>query len=397
MASVNISGVRKRGETWQARYVGPDGRRYGKAGFLTEKDADHWREDQLRKISRETWVSPAELKARTAAKKAAAPKSLTVGDLVEQVIQERQARTRKPIEQTTADRYRADYRLRIKEGLGGVQVASLTAERVERWYRSLPAGTKTINGRSYDLLASVMKTAVRKKLVSESPCRLEGCGKPSEAEREGLALSLDEQEAYLAAANKDYRLPLSVGLYCGLRNGEVRGLRRGDVCIDGGFLKVQKAVRREKVGDHKNVVRLAKPKTRASKRTVHMPTFLVDDLRRYLETTRGGSDAYLFPGADGRSPMSYTALRKWHKAAAGAIGHPDMVLHDQRCTALTTAAHQGATTAELMRMAGHTTPTMAMRYQKATDQRDKERAERLAEALRASTPAREPAVVAGRC
>ena len=45
------------------------------------------------------------------------------------------------------------------------------------------------------------------------------------------------------------------------------------------------------------------------------------------------------------------------------------------------AAQQGATVKELMTLLGHTTPDMAMRYQVATKERDRQRADRLDEAL----------------
>jgi integrase len=44
--------------------------------------------------------------------------------------------------------------------------------------------------------------------------------------------------------------------------------------------------------------------------------------------------------------------------------------HDLRHSALTWAAASGATIAELMHRAGHTTPDAALRYQHATEDRD---------------------------
>jgi integrase len=44
--------------------------------------------------------------------------------------------------------------------------------------------------------------------------------------------------------------------------------------------------------------------------------------------------------------------------------------HDLRGCAATLAAISGATTAELMRRLGHATPTQALRYQRATADRD---------------------------
>jgi len=61
------------------------------------------------------------------------------------------------------------------------------------------------------------------------------------------------------------------------------------------------------------------------------------------------------------------------------VGRPDLHLHDLRHTGLTFAAATGATTAELMRRAGHSSAAAALRYQHATDDRDKVLADALAD------------------
>jgi integrase len=53
------------------------------------------------------------------------------------------------------------------------------------------------------------------------------------------------------------------------------------------------------------------------------------------------------------------------------VGRPDLHLHDLRHTGLTFAAATGATTAELMRRAGHASTEAALRYQHATRDRDR--------------------------
>ena len=53
------------------------------------------------------------------------------------------------------------------------------------------------------------------------------------------------------------------------------------------------------------------------------------------------------------------------------IGRPDLHLHDLRHSGLTWVAASGASLAELMRRGGHSTPSAAMVYQHATEDRDK--------------------------
>ena len=73
--------------------------------------------------------------------------------------------------------------------------------------------------------------------------------------------------------------------------------------------------------------------------------------------------------------MDDSALRTAHKRAAAAIGRGSLTVHDLRRTAATLAAEGGATTAELMRLLGHTTVGVAMLYQVPEHARDRARAE----------------------
>jgi integrase len=66
--------------------------------------------------------------------------------------------------------------------------------------------------------------------------------------------------------------------------------------------------------------------------------------------------------------------------SGGSFG---MHFHDLRGSGATWAATAGATVRELMDRLGHTTPTMALRYQHATEERDRAIADRLGELFRA--------------
>jgi integrase len=66
--------------------------------------------------------------------------------------------------------------------------------------------------------------------------------------------------------------------------------------------------------------------------------------------------------------------------AAGPPGNRrrDLFFHDLRHSGLTWAAASGASVAELMRRGGHANPRAALRYQHATEDRDRVIAEALA-------------------
>jgi len=358
---------------YQARYIGPDLARH-KAGvtFVNKTHAQAWLLEEQNLISRGVWEPPL-VRARKAEAQA-----LTVGEWVEQTITERETRTRGAMVATSGDLDRKDYRLRIKDGLGDVRLVDLAPAMVAKWWKGLP-DTPTQNARAYSLLRSVMSDAVDAELIDKSPCRLKGAGKPA-PKHVPIALSAEQLLVYFDALPAERRAPLMVAGLCGLRSGEVRGLRRCDVDLDAGVLHVNQAVSRIRArsGGDGWEWRIAPPKTRAGIRTVTMPGILIEALRDWLrDAPMNGREGLLFPARDGATPMDDAVLFRAHVVGREAVNEPTMTIHDLRKTAATMAAQGGATTAEVMRMLGHTTPQVAMVYQVATDSRDKDRAGRL--------------------
>ncbi|MEO8329596.1 MAG: tyrosine-type recombinase/integrase, partial [Candidatus Nanopelagicales bacterium] len=73
-----------------------------------------------------------------------------------------------------------------------------------------------------------------------------------------------------------------------------------------------------------------------------------------------------------------TLYKSWYPARHVA-GRDDLRFHDLRHTGAVLAASTGATLAELMARLGHATPAMAMRYQHAAGERDREIAAQLSQ------------------
>jgi integrase len=108
---------------------------------------------------------------------------------------------------------------------------------------------------------------------------------------------------------------------------------------------------------------------------------IAEHLERF---TSDDPDALVFTGVGGEALAVGVLQKAWSKARQ-TIGRPDLHLHDLRHTGLTFAAATGATTAELMHRAGHSSAEAALRYQHATRDRD----EVLANALEVlATPAK---------
>lgn len=241
------------GGNMQASYVGPDGQRHtASSTFVDGGYAQGWLADERRLISDGRWTPPAVRQAEQIAQAAREDAMVTVEQWIDVVIERRRSRPHRPVSPTTVDLYRKDARLRITgTDLGRRKLDHVSRADVVRWWDQLPS-TPTTNARAYQLLSSVMKEALDDELIEVSPCHLKGASKPrprhSAATME--ALSADQTLAYMLAVPQHYRVALMVAAWCGLRSGEVRGLRRRDVDLRAKVFHVEQAVNRVRLDDH---------------------------------------------------------------------------------------------------------------------------------------------------
>lgn len=266
---------------------------------------------------------------------------------------------------------------------GDLPITQVTRRDVHKWrWKGPPRTTRTQGGKAYELMVSVFKDAVLAGVIEASPCTLQGAGSP-ERNRDPEVLSIAEVNEYLAAVTAPWaRAALTLQVTCGLRIGEVLALRSKDLNLDAGTVTVSGTLARLGEAGPRTLA-LQSPKTKAAQRTLSLLPHTIDELREWRESLgRPKSDALLF-NQHGR-PLNHDVLRREHKKAAKAIGREDLRDHDLRSTAATLAASAGATVREIQNMLGHTTPTMALRYQKATAERDAERARNMSRMWRSA-------------
>jgi integrase len=222
-------------------------------------------------------------------------------------------------------------------------------------------------------LATVCNTAVADQVILRSPCRVRAGG--SEKAPQRPTASIVEVTAAVDATPEHLRLALMLASWCQLRRGEILGLQRGDIDELHWQLRVERAFVVHQDGKHA----IGQPKTDAGRRVIAIPRnvapLVSDHLAKYVGE---GSEAWLFPGESGQPITPRTLDRAWDKARRAA-GRPDLHLHDLRHSGLTWLAVAGATTAELMHRAGHASPVAALRYQHATEDRDRALADALAQ------------------
>jgi integrase len=353
-------------DRYQARYTGPDGLTYaaktpeGKPlTFDTQGDADAWLALRHSEILRGAWLPPAEPKAAPVLFRTYATAWLASRDL----------------EDTTADHYDQLLRDHILPTFGAAPVASITPAAVRDWH----AGMKdrigpTARAHAYGLLRTIMNTAVADDAIPANPCRVRGAGQSKRVKKIRPA-TLAELETLVGALPARYRLMVLFAAWCALRFGELTELRRSDVDVTNGILRVRRGV----VTTRKKGRVVKGPKSDAGKRDVNIPPHLMPLVKAHLrDHVVVGRNALLFPSAgDADAHMALSTLYKVYRPARAKAGRPDLRFHDLRHTGAVLAAATGATLAELMARLGHSTAGAALRYQHAAEDRDKAIAEAL--------------------
>lgn len=353
----------------QARFTGPDGASHrAPHTFVTRGDAEAWLAQVRTDISRGVWL-------------AAPPRTLpTVAEYASQWIGSRTIKSGEPLRPRTRSGYERILRLHlVSDPIGELPIDTVTVADVEAWWSRLPMNVPTWRAHCYRLLRAVMNGAVEADLIEASPCRKRGAGT---IKRKVEIEPATPEELAVITAQMPHRLRLAVSLsaWCAMRFGEIAELRRSDIDLRGGVVKIRRAMVRV---DGKTIV--GQPKSQAGVRDVHIPPHLMPEVKAHLQTFVTGRDGLIFPGADGISQIHLSTLRKHFKRACTVVDRPDLRWHDLRHTGAVMAAQAGATMADLMARLGHSSADAALRYQHTARGRDAMVAARLSElASRAS-------------
>ena len=355
---------RREGAWYTARTV--DG---GPRTFTTAAQADRWLAAQAEAIAAGTWRPPG--KTRTAI----VP---TFREYAEDWLRDRD------LAPTTREHYAQVLRDHVYPAFGDDPLTEITAARVRAWHASVgrpdPRARRkrerkdrpTVRAHAYGLARTIFGDAVADEIIPTNPARIKGAGRAKTRSKLRPA-TLDELAVIIRETPKRYRMLVQLCVWCSLRFGEAIELRRKDVDLAAGVLRVRRGVVRTKGG---RVVKA--PKSEAGIRDVTIPSHIVGDLEAHLrEHAQPGRDGLLFPGKGGDHLAPASAYAWWYPAREAA-GRPDLRIHDLRHTGQTYAALAGANLRELMNRAGQSSPQAALRYIHEASERQREIADNLA-------------------
>lgn len=225
----------------------------------------------------------------------------------------------------------------------------------------LDAGAKrdTIS-KSHQLLGSVMKAAVERRLISVNP--MPPLLLPKQDQKQHAYLSLTQVSELLDAVPAHHRALIAVLAYTGIRFGEAAALERRSIDLTRGRIHVVRSV-----GEVKGVLTYGPPKN-GKKRTVPMPKALFSMIEPMLED--GPLDGNLFSTSTGfvlrlgtwRTRVFNKALKSINsrRLAEGRPEFPAITPHDLRHTAASLAVQSGANVKVVQRMLGHASAAITL-------------------------------------
>lgn len=193
----------------------------------------------------------------------------------------------------TREQYRNAVEKHIVPVLGAIRLDELRPLHVDRWLSDMRCGQRTRQV-AYDVLRLALRYAHDMEMIDRNP--ISKVQRPQYRREEINPFSPAEVEQLLSATRGTrFHAVLLVGLTCGLRQGEMFGLRWSDV-----DLRAKTITIREQAVEVAGKVVLRPPKTDSSIRTVKMPFETMRALarhRRSLNLAPGPS--LVFPNLHG--------------------------------------------------------------------------------------------------
>jgi integrase len=292
----------------------------------------------------------------------------------------------------TYERYAEIVNRHLIPQLGGLALARLQPAHIvaaERGWEEAGLSASTVL-KFHRLLREALHHAVRWRLLAINPA--DAVTPPRVDRREMSVLSPSQAAALLAQARgTQFDAVLTTALYSGLRLGELRGLRWRDIDLDVGRLSVQQTLQKVPGGG----VVARQPKTHRSRRSVSLPSVVVDVLREHrrgqVEARLLAGDAWangdlVFTDALGR-PLSETRLRWAFWRLLREAGLPRIRLHDLRHTMATLMLAAGEHPKVVSERLGHSTVSITLdTYSHVLPGLQAAAAERLAATLGAVPP-----------
>lgn len=179
---------------------------------------------------------------------------------------------------TTATNYKRDYNDYILPSFASVELGKIRVIDMQTWANDLQKDTSySIAIRALNAFKSIMKEAYRLELIDSNPGDKVMIYNDKEAKKR-MPFTKKDIELLIPKINslksKGLQVGFYLGIYTGLRIGEILGLTWSDIDFETSSLKV-----RRQRGTNTGGWRTMEPKSRNAKRTVYFPSQLNEMLQ----------------------------------------------------------------------------------------------------------------------
>lgn len=319
---------------WQVRYKDPDGK--------------HRAKTFRRKVDGQAFLHEVETDIAAGSYIASERSAIDVPTWVQSHLD-----SRADIGVTTRNRTQGIIKTHIKAQWMGVLLSEVEHADVASWVKKLLAGGQSVRSakKIVNVLSASLDVAVRDRRLHNNPCQ--GMKFPKVTPKAKTYLSVSEVESLAGVAVDDrQKLIVYTLAYCGLRWGELAGLRVQDFDP----LRARLAIEQTIVDDNGKMI--TKPPKDHEIRSVPVPRFLVDKIAAHV--VGHGAGELIFTSPRGGPLRNRNERIRWFDAAVASIGRPEVTPHGMRHTAASMAISAGASVLSVQRMLGHSSATVTL-------------------------------------
>ncbi len=263
------------------------------------------------------------------------------------------------VKQRTYSRYQSIIELHLIPELGDIVIEDLKRRTIQDFLLkkkkegNLVSG-KALSSSSTNLMLTVLSMAfeyaIDMELCDNNPCiRLKRI--PDDC-KQVEAFTREEQkkiETYIKESDDRRLFGILLGLYSGMRIGELIALEWSDIDFDKGIIRINKTAYRDKNKTGTWEVCIDKPKTKSSERVIPLPACIIDLLRKYKLNTKSN---YVIENKKGER-MSIRSYQYIFEKLTEKVGVRKLNFHAIRHTFATRAIEYGMDIKTLSEIMGH--------------------------------------------
>jgi integrase len=359
----------------------------GKNSFRLKFDADRDEKTGERRTQfvtfrgtkRQAQIKLAELITAVDQSKYVEPHKVTVAEFVRARVDHWEAAG--DISARTAARYSELVENQIVPHIGAKLLQKLRPLDIEQWHTTLRTSgrangkgglaPRTI-GHAHRVLGKALRDAAKNEMVVKNVVASQS---PPKVDDDEMVIVKDVPAFIELVRNHRLFVPAMISLFSGMRLGEVLALRWGRVDLDRKVIQVREALEETKA----HGIRFKTPKSKAGRRDLTLPDFLVETLREFrkaqleirlaMRLGKLPDDALLFAGLDDALPSQKRYSKAWSDFA-DQIKMPDLAFHNLRHTHASQLIDAGVDIVTISKRLGHAKPDITLRIYAHLFQKD---------------------------